>query len=276
MKALILSDIHIDFHYEYAIHPVKDDYTDEECKQSFDRWWKMVSLPETDALISAGDFSNDYRTFQQFMLFLSGKYKDVFIVLGNHDLVVRGSTPSKSNLQFKTSEEKIAAMQKFLAKKCPNVHLLEDAETMGVAGCMGMCQLTPNDVLPWKRHWFDGVHWKYMDMQPETIWNHYKEVMHSLIARGPKVMVTHFAPYEMGVAFEYRFDRNTPFFYFNGKEFLEEMPDDSYWVCGHVHNIFKTDYKKDNGGTVHIIANPYGYPGEREFDHPMKNYVIEI
>ena len=27
MKALILSDIHIDFQYEYAIFPVKDDYT---------------------------------------------------------------------------------------------------------------------------------------------------------------------------------------------------------------------------------------------------------
>ena len=35
MKALILSDIHIDFQYEYAIFPVKDDYTDEECLQSF-------------------------------------------------------------------------------------------------------------------------------------------------------------------------------------------------------------------------------------------------
>ena len=276
MKALILSDIHIDFHYEYAIHPVKDDYTDEECKQSFDRWWNMVSLPETDALLSAGDFSNDYRTFQQFMMFLSKKYKDVFIVLGNHDLVVHGSTPSKSNLQFKTSEEKIAAMRAFLEKKCPNVHLLEGDTLNGIAGCMGMCQLTPNDVLPWKRRWFDCAHWKFMDMQPEAIWEHYKEVMHSLIANAPRVMMTHFAPYEMGVAFEYRFDRNTPFFYFNGKEFLEEMPDDSYWVCGHVHNIFRTDYKKDNGGVVHIIANPYGYPGERQYGYPMKDFVIDI
>lgn len=275
MKALILSDIHIDFQYEYAIFPVKDDYTDEECLQSFNRWWDMMQFPEADVLLSAGDFSNDYRTFQQFMKFISGKYKDVYIVLGNHDLVVKGATPSKSNQEFKTSEDKIAAMRAFLEKKCPNVHLLEGDSLNGIAGCMGMCKLAPTDHLRWSRHWFDGAHWKYMDMQPETIWNHYRETMNNLIATRPKVMMTHYAPYEMGVAFEYRLDRNTPFFYFDGKEFLEQMPDDSYWICGHVHNVFSTDYTKENGGIVHIRANPHGYPGERSYGR-MKEFVIDL
>ena len=275
MKALLLSDIHIDFRYQYSVFPAKDDYTADECLTTFNEWWNVVSLPDTPALISAGDFSNDYRTFKQFMPFLASKYEKVYIVLGNHDLTVRGATPSKSNQKFKTSEDKIGEMRAFLKKKCPNVHLLEGDMVDGVAGCMGMCDIDPPMHLMWKRRWYDGVHWRYMDMQPETIWNHYKDEMHRLIAQKPKVMVTHFAPYEMGVAAKYRFDRNTPFFYFNGKEFLEEMPDDSYWVCGHVHNQFKTDYTKDNGGIVHIIANPHGYPGER-YINEMHDCIIDI
>lgn len=274
MKYLVLSDIHADFYFEafqklLGFKKLKDDWEDDEAELVFQKWMDIHNVPSADGIIIAGDISNDYRSYRQFIDFISKKYKEVIITFGNHDLGVKGATCSKSNQGFINSEMRMKAMAKHCAKY-ENVHLLEGDTYGSFAGCMGMCDFK-SDVMPslmhqmpllWRRNWYDGAHWRYMDQQPLVIWDHYEKMMMDLVKKQPKVMITHFCPIELGISWEYRNNMYNPMFYFNGKQFLDEMADGSYWICGHIHTDATAVYINSKGNKVTIMARPSGYPGE--------------
>ena len=288
MKYLVLSDLHADFNFELHQSKIKDDYTDEEAESTFQTWWDLKKFPQTDGLITAGDISNDYRSFKQFITFISKKYKNVILTLGNHDLVIKGGTSSKSNMEFKTSEQKIEKMKQFCSK-FDNVHLLEGDTFENISGCMGFCDfkamsnplLEGRLPLMWK-DWFDGSYWNYFNQVPKDIWNHYDKMMMDLVKKQPKVMITHFCPEELGLSWKYRNNSYNPMFYFQGKKYLDEMADGSYWICGHIHT-FATNYEYVNakGNKITIMARPHGYPGESslmgfEWNDNTKEYHNKI
>lgn len=272
MKTLVLSDIHVDIHFPYAVKPSRlklDDPKADVVIDSMDYLWKFYIIPIVDRIILAGDYSNDYLTFSRMIPWIAAKYKEVYLVLGNHDLAVRGSTPSKSNLPFVSSEKKIEAM-KIICAKHDNVHILDGEVINGIGGCMGMCDFkceAPTYGLDaftaWKRNWFDGKHWRYFNQEPGKIWNHYDEKMMNIVTQKPKVVVTHFVPYELGIPHDFRNDPWNYVFYFKGDKFFEELDNDTYWICGHVHGKRMADYVNSKGNVIHIICNPLGYPGER-------------
>lgn len=268
MKYLVLSDLHADFNFDLFNKRHQNDWSTEQAKETFQKWWDLKKLPQTDGLISAGDFTNDFRSFKQIIDFIQDKYKEIIITLGNHDLVVKGGTCSGSNTNFKTSEEKIQAMKDYVAKY-PHIHLLEGDTYGPFAGCMGMCDFKA-EVMPGYEHsmslvwrnWFDGAHWRYFEQHPLEIWEHYDKLMTDLVAKHPKVMITHFCPIELGVAAEYRNNMYNPMFYFNGKKYLDELDDGAIWICGHIHQFAETDYVNAKGNHIKIMARPHGYPGE--------------
>jgi len=272
MQAFILSDIHPDTWFAYANKPSMlrdDDPKEEVVVKTMDHLWDYFSYPLVDAIIVAGDIANDYLTYTRAVNWLSSKYKEVYICLGNHDILIRGATPSKSNLQFHSSEEKIAAIQEF-CNKMGNVHLLEGRSMDNIAGCMGMCDFQVEAMsygrskkLIWKREWFDGNYWRYFKQDPDAIWAHYDKMMTELVEKQPAIMMTHFAPYEVGVNFEYRNSPLNTFFYFNGKKYLEMFDHDAIWICGHVHDKKICEYENEKGKKIKILCNPNGYPGER-------------
>lgn len=279
MQALILSDLHLDFQYEIHAANIKSDYSDEEAADLLERWWEMSGLPQTDALITAGDISNDWGSFKQITRFLSGKYKHVYFVPGNHDLVVRGGTCSTSNQGIKDSDERLRLMQSH-CDSLGNFHMLNPGTVNGISGCMGMCDFkcgmaSHNTLLQWRNHWFDGVHWDYMDQRPVAIWEHYDALMTGLCNQDTKVMMTHFCPIQMGIHPDYRTSSSTTYFYFNADKYFDQLPDGATWVCGHVHNPFSVDYVTADGKTIHIRCNPYGYPGERKF-YEHEKFIIEV
>ena len=102
MKALILSDIHVDMWFQYANAPKEfrvDDPVEEVTYKTMDYLWNSIfQFPKTDAIIIPGDIANDFLTFTREINWLSKKYKEVYFVPGNHDILVRGATPSQSNL----------------------------------------------------------------------------------------------------------------------------------------------------------------------------------
>lgn len=272
MQAFILSDIHPDAWFHYAVNPSElrgPEVKEEVVTKTMDHLWDYFSYPETDAIIVAGDLANDYLTYTRAVTWLSNKYKEVYLCLGNHDILVRGATQSQSNRPFKTSEEKIAAIQEFCGKM-GNVHLLEGRIMDNIAGCMGMCdfQVEPyaygrDKKVIWKREWFDGNYWKYFKQNPTDIWNHYDKMMCDLIEKQPKFMMTHFVPYEVGVNFDYRKSPLNTYFYFQGKKFLEMFDHDALWICGHVHDKKICSYTNEKGKKITILCNPNGYPGEQ-------------
>ena len=271
MQAFILSDIHPDIWFSVANKPSAlrgDDPKEEVVVKTMEHLWDKFDYPVIDAIIVAGDIANDYLTYTRAVKWLSSKYKEVYLCLGNHDILVRGATPSKANLPFKTSEEKIAAIQKFCGS-LGNVHLLEGRNVDNIYGCMGMCDFQVeavsfgrNKKLLWKREWFDGNYWRYFKQDPDAIWAHYDKMMTELVEKQPPIMMTHFAPYEVGVNFEYRNSPLNTFFYFNGKKYFDMLDHDTVWICGHVHNRKICEYENAKGKIIKILCNPNGYPGE--------------
>lgn len=270
MKAFVLSDIHTDMWFCYACKPSRlkgDDPKEDVTVDTLEYLWKMREYPLTDAIIVPGDIANDYLTYTRTVKWLAGKYKQVYICFGNHDILVRGATPSQSNLQFDTSDHKIAAIKEF-AKAYPNVHIMDGDVIDGIAGTMGMCDLKceapawANNRLDWEK-WFDGKHWKHhISKDPEVIWNHYDEQMTNMLKQKPKIIFTHFVPYQAGVSFEYRNDPCNKFFYFDAEKYLDMMEDRTKWFCGHVHDKKICHWVNKNGNHIDIICNPSGYPGE--------------
>lgn len=271
MQAFILSDLHPDTWFSYANKPSKlrgDEVKEDVVFNTMEYLWQYFNYPDTDAIIVAGDVANDWLTYTRAVKWLSNKYKEVYMCLGNHDILVRGGTPSRSNLQFKTSEEKIAAIQDF-CNKLGNVHLLEGRMLDNVAGCMGMCDFKVEPYgyghskkVIWKREWFDGEHWRYFNQNPDKIWEHYDKMMTELVAKQPKIMMTHFTPIEVGINFEYRLSTLNTYFYFEGQKFLDMFDHDAIWICGHVHHKKICTYVNPKGKTITILCNPNGYPGE--------------
>lgn len=269
MKYYILSDLHIDFYEAYAVKPARykmADPAEDVTIDTLEYIWNTHFLPEADAIILAGDYSNDYLRFSRMIPWIAKKYSEVYLVLGNHDLTCRGATDSKSNLQFTSSEQKIAKMKE-ICDAIPNVHFLDGNIVNGIGGCMGMCDFkceAPTYGLDaftnWKRNWYDGKHWRYFRQVPAAIWNYQEQLMMNIVKQKPKIMVTHFVPYELGVPFEFRVDPWNYVFYFKGEQFLEEMENDSYWICGHVHGRRMAEYVNSKGNVIHIRCNPFGYP----------------
>ena len=149
----------------------------------------------------------------------------------------------------------------------PNVHFLDGNIVNGIGGCMGMCDFkceAPTYGLDaftaWKRNWYDGKYWRYFRQVPSAIWNYQEQLMMNIVKQKPKIMVTHFVPYELGVPFDFRTDPWNYVFYFKGEQFLEEMENDSYWICGHVHGRRMAEYVNSKGNVIHIRCNPFGYP----------------
>lgn len=280
MKAYIMSDIHVDTHFAYANKPgllQADDPCEEVTFATMDWMWDFFKIPETEAIIIPGDMSNDFLTFTREIQWLSKKYKEVFFTPGNHDMMVRGGTPSKSNLVFQTTEEKIAAM-KAECEKYPNVHFLEGNVVNGIAGCMGMndfkCEpytLGGPTLTRWRR-WFDAKHWKYMHNDPAKIWEHYDKTMTELCEKKPKIIVTHFVPYEVGINWKYRTNPLNEMFYFRGEKYLDMLDDGTIWACGHIHDKKYVEYYNKNGNKITILCNPFGYPGEQTFQGDVLLY----
>lgn len=169
---------------------------------------------------------------------------------------------------------------KELCKQFDNVHLLDGEVINGIGGCMGMCdfnceppQFGLDPFTNWKRHWYDGKFWRYMNQEPRKIWDHYEQKLNDIVKQKPKVIVTHFVPYEIGIPFEYRNNSWNYVFYFKGEKFFEELDNDTYWVCGHVHGKRMAEYVNSKRNHIHIMCNPIGYPGERNLYCDVVDYT---
>ena len=272
MKTLILSDIHVDTWYTAAVQRFRlavDEVDESIVNTAMDFIWKIKNIPIVDCLLLAGDYANDFTTFKHEINWLANRYSTIYLVLGNHDLIVRGATDyPKSNLQFASSEQKIEAIRN-VCNQYSNVHLLEGDVINDIGGCMGMCdflceppQFGLDKFTYWQRKWFDGKHWKFFHQQPQAIVEHYDKLLTSIVTKQPKIVITHFTPYESGVPVEYRTSQLNYVFYFNAIKYFELLDHDTFWICGHTHNRRICKYVNSKGKLIQILCNPVGYPNE--------------
>lgn len=271
MKTLILSDIHVDEHFRYAVKTSRLPYNEEPkidvVFDTLDYLWQQHSVPETDAIIIPGDLSNDFLTFTRIVEWLSHNYRETFIVPGNHDLIVCGASLSNSNSRFATSEAKLDAMDDACAKH-NNVHFLNGKIVNCVAGCMGMSDFlcgTPlvgdEKIRRW-RNWFDGKHWRYFGQDLDKICAYYNELLLKICAEKPKIVITHFAPFQVGVNQKFASSNSNVMFYFDAEKYMDMLDDKTIWACGHIHDKKDATYYNAEQKEIRILCNPLGYPGE--------------
>ena len=287
MKALLLSDIHVDFHeYHANEHQRFSDPPADIVENTMRYLWDFYQIPDTEAIILAGDFSNDFGRFTHIIPWLSHKYQKVYLVLGNHDLTCRGATDSKTNLQFTSTENKIAHM-KDCCRQFDNIYFLDEENIHvnlhdRIGGCTGFCDFNcerPSTGLDpftkWRRKWYDGQYLRYFNQVPQRIWQHFDDALSNIVALQPKIVVTHFAPYQIGVPFDFRNNPWNYVYFFDAEKYLEQMDNDTYWFCGHTHCRMKTEYVNSKGNRIHIWCNPIGYPGERTNNIEFVDYTGE-
>ena len=168
-------------------------------------------------------------------------------------------------------------------KNNPHIHILNSTEIInGIGGTMGMCDLhyttlfdigTPEKLKKWRKNWFDGKNWHFKTkdwkvgykINPIAFSEYEKSKLMEIVKQQPKIVMTHFAPIELGVQRWAENSTSTCFFYFDGKKFLDELDHETWWFCGHIHAIGHCDYINAKGQTIHIWALPQGYPGENPY-----------
>lgn len=294
MKYYCISDIHIDFFIDLFHKAPISDY--QESLPYFEDYYRKYMLP-AERLIIAGDVANDFIGTVNFLRWVATKYQKTYFVFGNHDLVCRGCTFGNGNPHH-TSEKRMKETQKALSD-VSNLVFLEGTVADGIGGCMGMCDLqtscsmfdgdTSANAYAWKHDWFDGKYWNYMNiingkytqMNPLQIWRLYSEMMDRVIEAKPKIMVTHFAPVEIGTP-KYLYNcSSAKYFFFSGKRFLDKMEDGSHWIFGHCHElgVKSVDYVNKSGHTIHLHSVAQGYPGDNPYYYStstIENRIIEV
>ena len=229
-------------------------------------------LPSCDVLCVAGDTADNPKIFIDFYRLASLRYKHTFLTFGNHDLTVKHDDYFLAN-PFTQTEEKLNWIKEKLAE-IPNVTLLDGTTAkigkLKIGGCMGVNDFSvgsktwphPKEWLKdeWQ-FWYDNVHWRYMNNDPDTIFNEEMKKLNTVISQKPDIVMTHFIPTAFGIPRKYEDEISNAFFYFNADEYLAKMKHKSIWLAGHTHD---TGRKVVHLGSkkVTLLLNPVGYPME--------------
>lgn len=276
MRIYVTSDVHVDhWAQEYEGSAVLE--TPEKRRAFYEKHILGKFLP-ADACIIAGDIANDSVNQIEFLKFISERYDDVYVVHGNHDLTV-----NEYEHLYVTSEKRMDAVQNVF--KDTNVHILDTSGCNGIYGTMGFCDFSVmskpfgthhTPFYRWKK-WYDGFMWNYMDQHPKRIRQHYARELTKICKMKPKIVVTHYVPIQFGIPFDYRNSSSNTFFYFDGKKYLDMLPDGAIWVCGHTHTRKQMIYTNASGAHINIMCNAIGYPFDGVYSEFIPNdFVVTL
>ena len=261
MTIYMTSDLHVDHYINHRVSLENYIYN---------------ALKPADVLCVAGDTCDDPHLFVEFYKAVSPRYKKIFVVFGNHDLMVHNDSYFRNN-PFTETQAKLDFL-KAEVSKLGNVSILdgtvEEFEGVKFGGTMAFNDWTwafnlnpdPDGNIPkflynW-HYWFDYVNWNYMNNNhPEILGSEMKKLDH-IVAQKPDIIMTHYIPLFFGVEKEYYYSESTTYFYFNGEKYLDQLKDQSIWLAGHTHSVRTKDLLQGDGRTIHLKLNPVGYPDE--------------
>jgi len=280
MKCYFCSDLHL------------DKYCDLLNLETFEKFINNNLLP-AEVLLIAGDIANNKNLLIQFMKIVSSKYKYVLYVLGNHDLDVRKNKYNEKVAKYYCqSIEKINNIDLEL-KKYTNVIRLDGSNITEInniifGGTMGMCDFTFSEnrlnlpkefsLCEWD-NWYDNKIWNYLNNDPLAILEDEQKKLDIIVKNKPKIILTHFVPIEVGILPKYKDYMSSSFFYFEAKKYLDQLDNNTIWLCGHTHDAAKVGYINESSNIINILINPIGYPWE--YPHQANNlesndFLIDI
>ena len=236
-------------------------------------------LPKADVLCVAGDTSDNPKLFIDFYRLASKRYKQVFLIFGNHDLTVRHNDYFLQN-PFTDTQTKLDWLKEKISE-LSNVTLLDGTVAkygnIKIGGTMGFNDFsvgsniyhrTKNELKREWLYWFDNVNWRYKNNNPDLILQDELKKLDFIIQQKPDIVMTHFIPTAVGIPEKYQAEISNAFFYFDSERFLYQMKNNSIWHCGHSHDSCKKIYSIKKGiftKKINLLVNPLGYPFERNF-----------
>lgn len=225
----ILSDVHLESHKDGGAA------------------WLRNHKPRAPYLILAGDLHNAH-SLKNALSVLSLHYKEIFMVLGNHEF-------------WDSSPSLVLSLKEEINREIPNVHILENetfkVEGVKIHGCTLWFPDRPLQAVDKKNmgdfQYIQGFEpWVYDQ-------NRLSQDFLSSEVREGDIVITHHIPTFQGVSEKWRTSNLTPFFYTECNPYLLTTP--SLWVYGHTH-----DSQDFYLGETRFLCNPYGYSFNRNKD----------
>lgn len=242
MKFRILSDIHLDGGRLRRQIPVCDQLDN-------------ILTPPCDGLIFAGDLSNTDDDKIEALECMTQAYKQVIVVLGNHDCWHKSFPPTELQNRIK-------------AIAPGRLHLLEDSHVDIDGTRIHGSTLWFKKTTISKQIDKSFADFRFIPNSQEL----YKAHEHSVTylrnyVRKNDVVITHHTPSLKSVPEQFVNDLYTCFFS-NDLDWLVKQIQPKIWIHGHTHNYF--DYQL---GDTRILCNPYGYENEQS---GYKSLVIDL
>lgn len=264
MNVDYLSDIHIDFWVEYNA----PEYVQE--KQIEDFVSKIIPKTPSKILIIAGDIG--HHNDQNLILFKTFKkyYDNIYFLEGNHDLYIisKKDLLKYSNNSYNRLKEMIEmsstisgvqylnGVVEIEGKKIGGFPMWYD-NSYGVEVC-GRSPIFMHQL--WKRYMADSNY-----IHPKLDWLEYCELHKTFLKNNFEqcdLIFSHVSPDWSHLVPHYQNDPTSSFFHFDGREILKKC-NGKTWVHGHTH----TKYNHYTESGCHMLCNPFGYPGEKNFEN---------
>ena len=253
MKALLMSDIHLEFKEgaKELIHPVPDD---------------------VELIILAGDIGcNGNDTIEWIDGFAQGR--EVIYVLGNHEYY---------NNMFPDEIESV----KKAAADYPNINVLEN-ESFVYKDVVFLCCTLWTDFNLFGTRGISEVQCKPLAdfshiktgnglIQAKDIREAHKHSLQWLTGELEKyqdkkiVVATHHLPVHEAVSERYYWNPMSPAFASDLSSVLKTFKP-KYWLCGHTHDLVDVTYE-----STRILAYPMGYMHENNYPDGYEGLLVEI
>lgn len=262
MKIDIISDLHIDFYM-----PAQKVFKATRAKNLFDKIFKDTP---SDTLVIAGDIGHyNLQNYESIRYLSEHYYKNVIVVLGNHDYYLLNPSQAKkyNNNSFSRVEE-----LRGMLNSIENVYCL-DGNVVEIDGIkFGGCD-----------SWYDGSYYYYLQSgyggDIFSYWQHsmndaskilgiedFYEILKiekeklDKVYQNCDVLVTHVSPssHEEDLPEYKQGQLITGFYAFDGDMYLERTTA-KYWIFGHMHNGI--DYEREG---VKCLTSALGYPNQKK------------
>jgi len=287
MKIRAYSDMHLD-HYAYAFTQTRKINLGEMIRPNF--WYPEILPDEKDTiLILAGDLwiGTKFIEFAGFSWIqeMSNRFKQVLIVLGNHDYWPQGDLSILNGADKCNGLLQDMCIFNVQVLDCDTVEI-DDVLFIGATLWTDMYKSDPLSMhnMPQFMNYdgkiaystgANGAWERFTSIKWVSIHCRHRDYIRLVSEQNPNkkiVVVTHHIPLRFLGDPLYANDNTTSYYVSDLSELILDNPQIKLWVCGHSH--------VDNDemfGECRMYMNPVGYQGEyREQNNLVKHEILEL
>lgn len=258
-----ISDVHVDTYFK----------SKKDCEKFIQ---KILPEEPSEVLIIAGDISTraSNTVSSMFLMNISQHYKEVLVVLGNHDYWTNiDDTYIDSFDRINNFKSRFVGTNvTILDGTTKTINGVTYGGTVGwYDGSYGVLELghTEASIDNYYKNFSDShhVHFHYRDFCSNQ-----KEILKELV-KVSDVIITHHIPIWEKIPMKYALDPYSSFFHFDGYDLVRSCKD-KVWIYGHTHDPYDFNFEG-----CQMLCNPLGYKSEHFIvDHfkDLKKYPRRI